>query len=116
MRGPIKYCMILLVGLMFSQTVLGQDKAVLGDKLTKSTKSKVISHTFEAPSAGAYTVTIYGPGGEEVTRPMQNQQLKAGSREVVQFNIKYWSPGSYQLVVKSGPKRINSKRFVIRSK
>ncbi|MDP4236363.1 MAG: T9SS type A sorting domain-containing protein [Bacteroidota bacterium] len=77
-----------------------------------SSTGNVLSFKYAARSAGVISLAIYDELGKEVARPIDNQDLPAGSFEV-RYNTSRLSEGTYVYRYSLNNKSVTSGRFVI---
>jgi len=107
---------LLILFCFHTSSCFAQVETPLNSSIEATNQSNLVYYDFTAAEEGNYNISIYGPHGEEIARPLVNAKIESGTSSKVKFDTKYWQPGSYRLVIRANKKVTGSKRFVILAK
>lgn len=106
---------LVILFCFISTSCYAQEGSPLSSSIEASNQSNLVFYDFSTAEEGHYSISIYGPRGEEVARPLINTKIEAGTNSQVKFDTKYWRPGSYRLVIRVNKAVVGSKRFEIKA-
>ncbi len=93
--------------IIFSASVMsyGQNQTQLKvSEAEFTTKDKMHDYAISIKDEGVYKISVISPSGELISIPINNSKFTTGQVAKFSINSKYWTPGSYSIMVEKDKK------------